>query len=94
MKFYHDSSYFYKFDTDSFDVDGVQTDVQNKLEELGTLLENIGLLQDGHPVVGTYPEVQAGALWNYITVEEDGSLGVHNPWYIEMLLQSSLDALK
>ena len=62
------------------------------LEELGGLLEAKGLLHDGHPVLGTYPEAQAGALWNYIAVTEDGSLGVHNADYLEQLLQVGIDA--
>jgi hypothetical protein len=52
------------------------------------------LLEAGNPVVGTYPEEQAGALWNYIRVEEDRSLGVHNSAYIKALLQAGIDALK
>ena len=79
-------------DIKSFDFNGVQTKVESMLEELGGLLEAKGLLQDGHPVPGTYPEAQAGALWNYIAVTEDGSLGVHNADYLEQLLQVGIDA--
>jgi hypothetical protein len=78
----------------NFDIDGVQTAVLAKLDQLKTLLEAKGLLKDGNPVVGTYPEAQAGALWNYISVVEDRSNGVHNPQYIQAMLQEGIDALK
>jgi hypothetical protein len=80
-------------DIESFDYNGVQTEVEEMLEELVSLLEARGLLEDGHPVVGTYPEEQAGALWNYIAVVEDGSLGVHDPDFIRAILQVGIDAL-
>jgi hypothetical protein len=80
-------------DIESFDYNGVQTEVKEMLEELGGLLEAKGLLEDGHPVLGTYPEEQAGALWNYIAVVEDGSLGVHDPDFIRAILQVGIDAL-
>lgn len=81
-------------EAESFDINGVQTEIQAKLDEIGQLLEDKGLLKDGNPVVGTYPEAEAGALWNYITVESDGSLGIHNPNYTKSLLQTAIDALK
>ncbi len=62
--------------------------------EVEELLEAKGLLHDGHPVVGKYPEAEEGALWNWLVVEEDGSLGVHNSAYTKALLQSALEALK
>lgn len=78
----------------NFDYKGVQTEVKALFEELGELLEAKGLLHDGHPVVGVYPEQQAGALWIYRVIEPDGSFGVHNPAYTKALLQSAIDALK
>jgi hypothetical protein len=81
-------------DITDFDYHGVQTEVQGLLDQLNQLLTDKGLLKDGSPVVGTYPEVQAGALWNYISVVEDRSLGVHNPAYLKALLQEGIDALQ
>jgi len=79
----------------NFDIDGVQTEVEGMIEELGGMLQDAGLLDDaGHPVVGTYPEAQAGALWNYISVEEDRSMGVHNPAYLKAMLQAGIDAMQ
>ena len=79
---------------ENFDYNGVQTEVEGMLKELGSLLEVRGLLEDGHPVPGTYSEEQAGALWNYIAVVEDGSSGVHAPGFIRSILQVGIDTLK
>ncbi len=82
-------------DAKNFDIGGAQTEVEALIEELEHLLEAKGLYHDGHPVVGKYPEAEAGALWNYITiVVEDGSKGVHNPAYTKALLEASIEALK
>jgi hypothetical protein len=83
-------------DATDFDVEGVQTQVQGLLADLKTALTAKGLLDENDsPVVGEYPEAEAGALWNYIYVaHEDKSLGVHNPSYTIALLQASIDALK
>jgi hypothetical protein len=94
-------------DASNFDIDGTQTEVDALIEELEALLVDKGLLAvaphepwhegppEVHPVVGEYPEAEAGALWNYILIAiEDGSHGVHNPAYTKTLLQASIDALK
>jgi hypothetical protein len=79
----------------SFDVNGAQTEIKGMLEELKGLLVAHGLLTESDSiVVGTYSEAQAGALWNYETIESDGSLGVHNPAYTKSLLQNAINALK
>lgn len=80
---------------EDFDVNGVQTDVQAKITQLGDRLVALGLInentEDGHPIVTEAPEDQAIALWNWIYVaHEDKSLGVHNPAYTKALLDSSL----
>jgi hypothetical protein len=79
----------------SFDVKGVQTEVHDLLVELGDLLKAEGSIDaDGHPVRGTFHIDVAGATYNYIGIEEDRSLGVHNPDYIIALLKNSIDAIK
>jgi len=45
-------------------------------------------------VVGTYPMAHAQAFFNWIGLEEDRSLGVHNPQYVNALLTNSIEALK
>jgi hypothetical protein len=83
---------------ENFDIEGVQTEVQAMLDELGELLVAEGVLSeigpDGHPTVEEAPENVALALFNWIYVaHEDKSLGVHNPDYTMELLQAGLDAL-
>jgi len=82
-------------DAEDFDIEGVQTEVEEMLAQLQEALTAAGLLdEEGEPVVGTYPEAQAAALWNWIYVGvEDKSMGVHNPSYAIALLQAGLDAL-
>ena len=80
---------------ESFDRNGVQTEIQAMLDELKVLLVAEGLIEEGGSgIVGTFSSEQAGALWNYKTVLEDRSLGVHNPQFTKALLQTAIDALK
>ncbi len=86
-------------DAENFDIGGTQTEVDALIAELEELLIAKGLLAgehgDTHPVVGEYPEAEAGALWNYILIAvEDGSHGVHNPAYTKALLEASIEALQ
>ena len=80
-------------DAENFDINGLQTEVGAKLEELKEALIAKGMLdEEDEPVVGEYPENMAGALWNYITIaHEDSSHGVHNPTYTKALLEWSLE---
>lgn len=43
-----------------------------------------------HPVVGQYDRDVYSAFWNYMTVMEDQSGGVHNPPYMEALLDNAI----
>ena len=82
-------------DATSLDVNGVQTEITDKLEQVKVALQGKGLLDDtGTIVVGDYPEAQAAALWNYLFVEEDKSEGVHNSTYANAMLDAALEALK
>jgi hypothetical protein len=82
-------------DATSLDVDGKQTEIKDKLEQVKAALQAKGLMDDkGVVVVGDYPEAQAGALWNYLFIEEDKSDGVHNMPYANALLDAALEALK
>jgi len=85
-------------DAESFDINGVQTEVQARLDELGDLLVAEGVLSengpDGHPTVEEAEENVAIALYNWIYLaHEDKSLGVHNPAYTNALLDASFAAL-
>jgi hypothetical protein len=81
---------------EDFDVNGLQTEVSEKLAEIAELLVAKGMWdeEEDHPVVGFYPAAEAQAMWNYILIShEDESLGVHNPAYTRALLDASLEAL-
>ncbi|MFH0917282.1 MAG: S-layer homology domain-containing protein [bacterium] len=85
----------------NFDINGVQTETQARLDELGDLLVAKGVLSengpDGHPVEGLTeaPVGVATALYNWLYIDhEDKSLGVHNPAYTEALLDAAFAALQ
>lgn len=97
-------------DATDFDIDGSETEIEDLILQLEQLLVDAGMLEtashepyhagvtapsDLHPVVGMYPEAQAGALWNYIYIAiEDGSHGAHNPTYIKALLETAIAAMQ
>ena len=90
----------------NFDVGGVQTEVQGKLDNLKGLLINAGIIaceideegvEECHTVIPagsssiSLPDNQAYALWNFKSVgAEDGSKGVHNADYANALLDASI----
>lgn len=81
-----------------FDINGVQTTTQSRLDTIGAELVSLGVLssndEDGHPTVSSAPTNVATALWNWIYIaHEDKSLGVHNAAYTEYLLDTSCAAL-
>lgn len=64
---------------------------------LKTKLFDLGLIkEDGSTIVQTtnIPFKTAQALWNYKTVEEDHSHGVHNPLYAKALIKNALEAVQ
>ena len=82
-------------DAKSLDVNGVQTEIKGKLDQVKAALQAKGLMdKNGVVVVGEYPEAQAAALWNYLFVLEDKSNGVHNADFANALLDNALTALK
>jgi len=85
-------------DAEDFDINGLQTEVQEMLDRLGAELVQRGWLSenspDGHPNVDFVPEAEAAGLWNWIYIaHEDKSLGVHNPAYTKALLEEGLAAV-
>jgi len=79
----------------SFDVNGLQTEVESLLDDLKVkLIADSLLTESGSVVKGTYPSDQAGAIFNYKWIEEDRSHGVHNPKYVKALLKNSIEALQ
>jgi hypothetical protein len=82
--------------TTNYNYNNVQTNTQALLDELKTLLVAEGTLTaEGTPVVNSAcPMVLARAAFNYIGITEDRSLGVHNPTYVEALLNNSIEAVE
>jgi len=62
--------------------------LHNLLVEAGSITES------GSTVSGTYSSKVAQATWNYKTIEEDKSNGIHNPLYTRALLKNSIEALQ
>jgi hypothetical protein len=82
-------------DLDTLDRNGVQTEVEELVAELGEILEAKHLMHfDGeawHPVSGgTGTEAEIGAAWNMMYVLEDGSMGIHNPGYTKNMLKAAI----
>ena len=82
-------------DAENYDINGAQTAVEERLAELQAALTAAGLLdEEGSVVPGTYEEGQSIAIWNYETIHEDASRGVHNPNYVNAMLDAAFAALE
>jgi len=89
---------------DELNYEGKQTEVAGLLDHLGDLLVNAGLMtwidEGGEmvllPTDSALAETaeQAGAVFNFLYVHDDGSLGIHNPDYAVGLLESSIEYLE
>ena len=77
---------------DDFDYRRYQTTTDSLATELRTRLVAGGLWSDANdePRAVTTSSDSAGAVWNYLMAVEDRSRGVHNPKYIQGLLQSGI----
>ncbi len=79
---------------------GVPTEVAGLAADMATLhtkLVDLKLIEeDGSTIVQTelIPFKSAQAIWNYKTVEEDHSNGVHNPLYAKALIKNALEAVE
>jgi hypothetical protein len=71
--------------------DGLQIEMQGLLDKIAKLLPPLG--STTVTVDSSYTQVQAAAAYNYLMVEEDRSLGIHNPRYAYSLLAVSLQKL-
>ena len=80
---------------EDFSYAGAQAEVELLLEDLHSILLARGIIDDvdGLPVKGKYSEAEAGALFNFLFVEEDRSKGIHNTDYAVALLESALAKL-
>ena len=68
---------------------------QNLINDSGYVLGNDGLeiANDGSNAI-VVPAHVAQAIWNYKTLVEDGTNGLHNPNYAKALLANSIEALQ
>ncbi len=87
----------------TLDRNDVQTEIEALSDELKDLLLAAGLLEsvvdeegvvEVHPNPGTYPEGQAGALWNWMIVYEDNSIGIHNPSWTKAILEKGIELMQ
>jgi hypothetical protein len=75
----------------NFDIHGIQTEIEAKLEELAALLphDSTGAVMAAMDTVNwTHAQREAG--YTYFFVENDGSMGVHNPPYADSLLTNAI----
>ena len=79
----------------------IQTDIAGLLEELMTELQTAGVMDaDGYLVHTSRPDVVApqteehlAAFTNWQAIEEDRSMGFHNPEYTEAVLLNTLEVV-
>jgi hypothetical protein len=71
-------------------VNGIQTEVQGLLNQLGLLLPPVGVAKSSLNITTNWTRQQLRAAWNYQMVLEDRSMGVHNLAYTVGLLKASI----
>ncbi len=74
-----------------------QSGVATLLDEVATELRRLGLMQAApstSEIAGTYPTDQVKAFLNFKLIEEDYSLGVHNPNFARGVLTGTRDYLQ
>ncbi|MCG6189257.1 collagen-like protein [Maribellus maritimus] len=85
---------------DDFNYGGVRTEIENLLEEIRDQLialdvvEYVEADEAYEPKTGAYPIIQVEAFFNWIGLEEDRSMGAHNPQYVKALLLNTKQALE
>ena len=75
-------------------IEGAQTEVQNLLNQLALLLPPVGQAKSALTIDSTWTQPQLEAAYNYLFVQKDGSLGVHNMAYTVGLLKASIADLQ
>ena len=79
---------------EDFHYAGAEAQVELLLEDLHSILVARNLIDsEGLPVPGKRSEAEAGAMLNFMFVEGDRSVGIHNTDYTVALLESSLAEL-
>ena len=82
---------------DAFDVEGFQSEVEERMAALEVKLEEIHAIhvEDGevHPMYASITREEFQAFWNFMGIYEDKSMGIHNPDYTEQMLNLAEDNL-
>jgi len=71
-------------------IDGAQTEVQHLLNNLSMLLPPVGQVKTSLSIDSTWTQPQLEAAYNWLFVNNDGSLGIHNMAYTVGLLKASI----
>jgi hypothetical protein len=71
-------------------IQGVQTEVQSLLNQLSTLLPPNNSVKSSLTIDSTWTQPQLEGAYNWLFVEKDGSLGIHNTAYTVGLLKASI----
>jgi hypothetical protein len=79
-------------------IEAFQPEIEALVAELAALLEAKGIYNpagtSGTAVPGTYTNNVVGAYWNYKSIIEDRSGGVHNPKFVKRILEKSIESLQ
>jgi hypothetical protein len=71
-------------------IEGVQTEVQNLLDQLSTMLPPNNSVKSALTIDSTWTKPQLEAAYNWQFVNNDGSKGIHNTAYAVGLLKASI----
>jgi hypothetical protein len=74
-------------------IDGVQTEVQELLDQLSAMLPPVGQPKTALTINATWTQPQLEAAYNWLFVTNDGSRGIHNTAYAVGLIKASIDDL-
>jgi mono/diheme cytochrome c family protein len=74
-------------------VESVQQEIEHLLEALAMKLPPVGEPEVVIDSKAVYSVAVKSGIWNYLTVEEDKSLGMHNPRYVAAALTASVEDL-
>ena len=76
----------------SFDINGKQTEIAGKYNQLKAQLATAHVFDTINMVMkpGKYTEIQLAVVWNFLMVDADRSMGVHNYQYTYDMLQSGI----
>jgi hypothetical protein len=82
---------------DALDITADMAEVQTRMDAIAAALEDIHAIhieEDGiHPLYASLPRAEWNAFWDFMCIYEDKSNGVHNPSYVNQLLNACESAL-